>query len=350
MKSTMLSLINTVSRIYLLSVLALILAGCSSEPMDVQSSRPVTVAVVESLDERDSKSFSGIIRETDLVKLSFRVAGQVEMISLGEGQFTRKGDLLARLDSRDYQLHLDAVRAEHDQVIAEVKRLRQLYARGNITESEHEKARAGELQINAKLRAAENALADTRLMAPFDGFVQALYVSEKELVDAGSLILSLVDVSDLVIETSIPPAFYLLRDRFEGFSFSTPHYPGKIFPLELIGITAKADSANLYRLRLRYRPGSDCLLAPGMSVRVTIQYHRDSPAPVRVPLTAIVARDEERFIWVYSQGAVTRRQVHTGMVDHNGMVEVHAGLSAGEMIVRSGVHALIDGQAVRTGN
>ncbi len=325
-------------------------AGCSVEPPDaVESTRPVAVAEVEPYEVMDSKCFSGVICERDLVKLSFRVAGMVEGIPVEEGGFVRKGELLARLDPRDYQLQYDAVKAEHDKVIAEVKRYKELYARKNITESEYEKAIAGETQIKAKLRSAENALRDTRLAAPFDGFAQALYVSEKEMVDAGTLVVSLVDVSTLIVETNVPPAFYLLRDRFESFSFTSTHCPGRVYPLELIGMTAKADTGNLYRIRLRYRPEQDCLLAPGMSVRVQIRYRRDYHAPVCIPVTAVVDADNgDRFVWFYRDGRVTKRPVETGMVNPDGSVEILAGLAPGDVIVTAGIHSLADGQAVRT--
>jgi RND family efflux transporter MFP subunit len=332
-----------------LAAAVIVAVGCSGEPRDAgESSRPITVAEVEPYEVMDSKCFSGVIYEHDLVKLSFRVAGMVEEIPVDEGRFARKGDLLARLDPRDYQLQYDAVKAEHDKVIAEVKRYRELYARNNITESEYEKAIAGETQIRAKFRSAENALRDTRLTAPFDGYVQALYVSEQEMVDAGTLIVSLVDVSTLVVETNVPPAFYLLRDRFESFSFTSTHCPGRSYPLELIGMTAKADTGNLYRIRLRYRPEPGCLLAPGMSVRVRIRYRRDYHAPVCIPVTAVAAGEDDRFVWLYRDGRVTKQPVETGMVNPDGTVEILEGLSPGDVIVTAGIHGLADGQAVRT--
>jgi len=324
-------------------------AGCSGEPPGSDESiRPVTVAEVEPYEVMDSKCFSGVICERDLVRLSFRVAGMVEEIPVEEGRSVPKGELLARLDPRDYQLQYEAVKAEHDKVIAEVKRYRELYAHDNITESEYEKAIAGETQIRAKLRSAENALRDTRLMAPFDGFIQALYVSEKEMVDAGTLVVSLVDVSTLIVETNIPPVFYLLRDRFESFSFTSTHCPDRVYPLELVGMTAKADTGNLYRIRLRYRPEQGCLLAPGMSVRVRIRYRRDYHAPVCIPVAAVAADNGNRFVWLYRDGRVTKRAVETGMVNPDGTVEILEGLSPGDVIVTAGIHGLADGQAVKT--
>ncbi len=329
-------------------LMVIFLAGCPSETPPVESPRPVSVSMVESFDSMESKSFSGIVQERDLVRLSFRVAGQVEEIPVEEGCSVREGELLARLDSRDYRLQLEATRAEYERVIAEVKRYKELYTRKNITEIEYEKALAGEKQINAKLAAAENALNDTRLLSPFDGYVQAVYVSEKEMVDAGTLILSLVDLSVLVIETNIPPAFYILRDRFEDFSFSSSLFPGEDLPLELIGITAKADMGNLYRARFRYRPDPGCLLAPGMSVRVTMRYRPDSPVHMRVPLSAVVEEAGERFLWFYRDGRVMKQKVETAMVDSHGMVGIKKGLSPGDMVVTAGNHGLADGEIVKT--
>ena len=82
-----------------------------------------------------------------------------------------KGQLLAELDPRDYQLQYNATRAEYSQVKGESDRVIELYRRGSVSVNEYDKAVAAKKRITALYNVHRNALNDTRLKAPFDGYI-----------------------------------------------------------------------------------------------------------------------------------------------------------------------------------
>ncbi len=58
------------------------------------------------------KNFSGVVKENATVSLSFRAAGQIAHIYVKEGQHVQKGQLLAQLDTKDYQLAVDNAKVQ----------------------------------------------------------------------------------------------------------------------------------------------------------------------------------------------------------------------------------------------
>jgi RND family efflux transporter MFP subunit len=321
--------------------------GCVTQVENEENAPMVFVTKISGIDTVEKHQFNGIVRENDEVKLSFRIAGPIAQIPVKEGQLVKKGEVLALIDSRDYELNYNAVKAEYEQVISEVARLEELYKKGNVPDNDYEKAVSGRKQMEVKFNAAKNALNDTRLTAPFSGIVQTLFMSENEMVDTGTLIVSLIDVNSLIIETDIPDNIYLKREAFSGFSFSTRNAPDDEMPLEMRGIAAKASRNNLYRARLTYRPADGSFLAPGMSVTVNLMVHADASSGIRVPGNAVFSENNSAYVWKYHQDGLHKTKIATGVLNRENNIPVFSGLQPGDTIVVAGVHALKEGQCVK---
>lgn len=104
--------------------------------------------------------------------MAFKLNGTLMQVHVGEGDRVRKGQLIAELDPRDYRLQLEATEAEYLNIKSEAERVMALYADSVGTADAYDKARFGLQQITAKYENARNQLADTKIYAPFDGYVQ----------------------------------------------------------------------------------------------------------------------------------------------------------------------------------
>lgn len=292
--------------------------------------------------------YPGKVKAASEVKLSFRVAGPIKGVFPEVGAFVRKGQLLAEIDPRDYEIQLSATEAEYNQVKDEAERVMELYRRKSVPVNDYDKAVAGVKQITAKYNAHKNALADTRLTAPFDGYVQNKYYDAHETVAAGYPVVSMINNSYFDVEIDIPSSDFVRQDQFKGFSCTIDVFPGKVFPLELIEITRKANLNQLYRMRLRLKPVEGVDIAAGMSVNVTIDYNPNVDALVVMPLSAMFEKDGVSAVWVYDPGkrTVVRRVVGLKRLLRNGEVIVSEGLKPGEIVVSAGVHSLKEGMQV----
>ena len=312
------------------SLLGLILLMCacgSSKTKQERGKATVQADTVKSYQGELSIIYPGKIKAASEVKLSFRVAGPIRAVLPEVGAFVKKGELIAEIDPRDYVIQLSATEAEYKQVKEEAGRVIELYNRGSVPVNDYDKAVAGVKQITAKYDAHKNALADTRLTAPFDGYIQKKYYDSHETVAAGYPVVSMINSNYFDVDIDIPSSDFVRQDLFKSFSCTIDVFPGQVFPLELIEITRKANLNQLYRMRLRLKPVPGVDIAAGMSVN---------------------EENGESAVWVYNPKAqnVTRRVIQLKKLLKTGELIVSEGLAAGEIVVSAGVHSLKEGMSV----
>jgi len=294
-------------------------------------------------------SYPGKVIPREDVNVSFRVAGPIAKVNVKQGQMVRKGDVMAEMDDRDYKIQLSATEAEYLQIKAEAERVIELADRNSATMNDRDKAAYGLQQITAKYNAHKNALEDTKLRAPFDGYVQKVNFSAGETVSAGLPIISMISGSAPEIEINVPSEDFIKRDKFNGFHCTLEVYPGKVFPVRLINITKKANLNQLFTARFAFesRLGGDDVPYAGMSATLYIDYDYGSDNMVSIPIGAIFEENGQSMVWVLEKdNTVHQRVVKIVEVKRDGCVLLSYGVKEGESVVTAGVHSLTAGQKV----
>lgn len=333
------------------SLFGLILLMCAcgnSQTKQDRGKATVQADTVKSYQGELSIIYPGKIKAASEVKLSFRVAGPIRAVLPEVGAFVKKGELIAEIDPRDYEIQLSATEAEYNQVKEEAGRVIELYKRGSVPANDYDKAVSGLKQITAKYNAHKNALADTRLTAPFDGYIQKKYYDSHETVAAGYPVVSMINSNYFDVDIDIPSSDFVRQDLFKAFSCTIDVFPGQVFPLELIEITRKANLNQLYRMRLRLKPVPGVDIAAGMSVNVTIEYNPNEEVLTVIPLSAMFEENGASAVWVYNPKtqSVTKRVIQLSRLLKTGELIVSEGLAAGEIVVSAGVHSLKEGMSV----
>ena len=87
----------------------ILLTGCGGSEKKTDEVKVHSVMTVNPLNRQESavRNFSGVVKENSTVSLSFRTAGQISAILVKEGTVVRRGQLVATLDTKDYQLQVE---------------------------------------------------------------------------------------------------------------------------------------------------------------------------------------------------------------------------------------------------
>ncbi len=291
--------------------------------------------------------FSGKVLSANDLNLSFRVAGVVEFTAGKNGTFIKEGDLIATLDSRDYAEQLNATRAEWEAISGEANRVIALWSTQSVSENDYNKAVSALKQITAKLNIHQSAFDDTRLVAPFDGYIQKLHFDAEEAVGAGMPVVSFIGAQGLELVVNIPYSNYINRGRFVKAVASSARFLNEEFALELIGMSPKANLNQLHETRFVIKSKADDKIVAGMSVVVTMRYAEDNDNSVTLPLSAVVERDNKTYVWTISdENTVDLREVRISNIKIDGNVVISDGIKAGERVVCAGVGSLKQGQRV----
>lgn len=332
-----------------LGVVAFLFSACQSKSIQPDSIPVVKLSTVKQYRAGTVVSFPGKVKAASEVNLAFRISGPISAIHVKEGEYVRAGQTLAEMDSRDYALQFSATEAEYHQIRAEVERVIQLYEKQSVPENDYDKATAGLKQITAKYNAHKNALNDTKLIAPFDGYIQKRYFDKNETVAAGMPIFTIISADMPEVEINIPANEFIRRDKFENFTCTFDIFPHHFFPLTLISVNQKANINQLYTVRLKMTGNSSEKPTPGMTTMVNIHLRPEADSLMTIPVNAVFEQNGKTSVWVYEEATTTihARAVHVHEILTDGTLVISTGLEAGEKVVAAGVHRLSEGEKVK---
>ena len=80
------------------------MTSCGHKNSPQEEAPIVDVTTVKGVGEVDATTFTGRTKSAAEVNLAFRVAGQIERVLVKEGDYVQKGQVVAIMDARDYQV------------------------------------------------------------------------------------------------------------------------------------------------------------------------------------------------------------------------------------------------------
>lgn len=319
---------------------------------------------------------SGSLHSRSIVEVRPEVGGRLLSARFEEGDFVRKGELLAEIDPANYRLAVEQAKAqlgvaqaglgrtqiqvEHAQ--REKERADNLLRTGGITGKDQEAAvtgvrdaeaqvRLSEAQVEqarAALAIAEKALKDCTIIAGASGLVQKRYVDPGSLLSAGAPLYTLVDNSQLELECLVPS--YRLAEVRTGqqVEFTTPSFGDRIFQGTITAVNPMVESDNRSVKVSARTSNSEGELRSGMYARGSIVIRKQQNALV-VPRPALLVESEESSagsVYVVENNQASRRQVRIGGIQED-RVWIREGLEPGVVVIVEVGPELKDGSQVR---
>lgn len=313
----------------------------------IRSERPmVNVVVLEVASRmiRDRLELPGVVEPNMELKILAEVRGKVEMVAVAEGDYVKKGDLIAQIDRRDYENRLSSASASHSLAIKNFDRIKELHDKGLVSKAELDIAQAEVQRLESEVKSAELNLARCSIKAPFDGTINQLDAKKGLLLNAGELVAIILDISRVKISVGIPESDVDAVRKLNDFTVTIDAIGGKTLKGKKIFLSKSPDShARLYELQLRVNNPGEKLL-PGMFTRVDI-VKEEVEDGVSVPLYAVVNRDNENFVFVEKEGTAHARLVELGIVE-GWLIQITKGLDPGEKVIVVGQRSLDEGQGV----
>jgi RND family efflux transporter MFP subunit len=342
----------------LLCLLPLVSACRDSTPAP-EPVRPVKSLVVGGQTAGGGGALPGELRAEHESPLAFRVGGKVVECRANLGDTVRRGQVLARLETADYQLGAQSgaagvseARSNLEFAEADFERYRKLREQGFVSSAQLEQKKMQREAAKARLVAVQSGhdmqsrqLAYTALTADHDGVLTAAECNPGQVVAAGQPLLRLAQDGGREIEIHLPEDVMPRLGRATKFTVRFAAMPGKTFPGKLRELAAAADPATrTYTARIRLQ-GNDPALRLGMSASVTLDGGAEQA--MRLPLAAVLGYDGKPQVWKVDQvGMVHAASVTVAGIDGN-EVRIASGLTAGDVVVTAGANLLREGQTVR---
>lgn len=340
-----------------LVLLGLIAGGCEQAAeivVEEQAIRPARVFRVASEGVTVEHQLVARVQAAQTVDVSFEVSGPLIRLPVREGQSIEKGTLVAALDPTDFQLAVREAEVQLKLARQDLERKQKLLADRGISQSVVDDAQALHDLRSVRLAQAREALADTRIVAPFDAYVARRYTDNHVNVQAGDKIVRLNDLNEIHVVASVPESLAATgsADQLIGAYARFPFRPEVRYELSYRENLGEADAvAQTYEVTFAMPPPADLQILPGMTATLELEMMASAGdgQMMKIPTSALIADTDKRFIvWVYdpeTQG-VSKRIVEVGPAVGRG-VAVRSGLNNGDLIVATGASQLQNGMKIR---
>lgn len=292
-------------------------------------------------------TYSGTIKASKTIPLTFKSVGNAEEIFVGEGDFVEEGQLIARLEKGSLMSSYQGALASYDQALDAKQRLERVYNKGSLPEIQWVEINTKLAQAKSLLDISNRNLENCELRAPADGYIGR---RNMEVGQSGIQLqapFELVELSTVKAKISVPENEINLFKKGQIAAISVAALNGKEFQgvVEKIGVVAHSLSRT-YEVTIVI-DNSELRLKPGMVCEVIIAIP-SVEAVLVVPLEAIkrTARNEAYvFVVNPSTKVANKRIIKTDGIFHNKIV-VTSGLHAGDLIVVRGFQKINDNMQV----
>lgn len=322
---------------------------------------PLDVTTVRAQTLNQALPVSGTLRPHMQVEIASRTAGTVQKVGARLGDRVSRGDLLLQIESdsleaqlRQQQASLGASRAQSLLAETQAQRSEQLADRGISAAANLETSRsnlevqAANLEMQqAAVVAAEIALRDTRVLAPFGGIIAARKTEPGQTVASGTVLFELADLSSMLATVNVPVARTVPLQPGQTVRLTVQGLPGQDFTGRIEGIapvTSEGSRNSAVTVRVD-NPGG--ILRGGMFASGEIEM--DSiPGAIAIPQEALREDATGPHVLKISDGHLIRQPVQTGPAMSGGdLIAITSGLQAADRIISGRLAELREGMVVR---
>ena len=278
------------------------------------------------------------------VTLSANVTERLLRLGFDDGSFVRQGQVIAVLAQGQESAQLAEAQARARAADRQLERIGTLREKGFATKAAHDETVAAAAAARAQARGVQASIGERVIRAPFSGYASLRRISPGAIVNAGTEIATISDISTIKLDFPVPET--VLPAIRPGLTIEavSAAYPDQPFHGQIATVDPVLDP-NTRAVTVRARlPNPDGRLKPGMMLTVAIE-----TAPrlgLSVPELAVVGEGDSRFVYTVENGVAKRTPVRTGLRSE-GRIEILEGLKPGQPVVTEGVVKLSDGMKVR---
>lgn len=347
-------------RIPLVIAVTLSIAACGTEQPKKVEIRPVRVTAIQHTPSGDTISLTGQIQAKDQVNLAFRIGGRLQERNVTVGDPVAPGQIVARIESQDYQNALRSAQADlasAQAVLANAQategRQSELLSKGFTTHVQYDQAKqqlkTAQAQVEsaqAKLQNARDNLAYTELKSDVAGLVTAKGAEPGEVVAAGRMILQVARQGGRDAVFNVPSHLIRQSPKDPEVTVSLSDDPAITATGHVREVAPQADAATgTYVVKVALDNPPDAMR---LGATIVGQVRIQSEPVIQVPGTALTQSEGKPAVWVVDpeKKTVSLVAVAVGRYDTSSAVVSH-GLKDGDLVVTAGVQALRPGQEVR---
>ncbi|MBU1711619.1 MAG: efflux RND transporter periplasmic adaptor subunit [Proteobacteria bacterium] len=323
-----------------------------------QQITPVKVSEVETKMVSEQISLIGTAEAVAQSMVASEVSGIVEYFPAKEGDFVKKGQLIAKLSSEEVDLRIKGARAQREKIKEnlifagkELDRFTKLKESNSIASNKYDEVLYNYNSLTQELKRSEAEierllyeLKHKQVFAPISGFVAKEHIEVGEWVNAGGPVVTLVDLSRIKINVDVPERYAVMLSSRSDVKVSIKSLPGRQFAGKVQSVLPSGDTGSrTYPVRI-FIPNPGFKIKNGMEAIALFSLDGGKNA-LLVQKDAVVPAGDNKIVFTVRDGKALHVMVKVlGYYDGNAAVE--GDLKSGDKVVIRGNERLRPGQPV----
>ncbi len=322
---------------------------------------PADVALVEQQALVHTISINGSLVPATQSLVKATVPGVVLRVLVREGEAVRQGQVVAEMDATDLRSRLEAAMADQAErrsrlaVAVQNRDTNEALLRQNfISKIAFDQARNAYLGseaavqwADAQVDLARRSVAEAQVRSPIVGIVAKRFVNAGERVQPDGAVVSVVDLSRLELEVTVPASDVPLMAIGQVVEFQVAGFAQRVFngSIERINPVTEAGSRSI-KLFVAVA-NKDASLRGGMFAQGAVTLSRSKPVTV-VPASSIFEETGQSYVFTVEAGKVAKHAVVVGQrSESEGLAEIKSGIEPGVHVVRVRMSGLKAGAPAR---
>jgi RND family efflux transporter MFP subunit len=321
-------------------------------PATEKARRLVTSTKVGRQDFSHYVEIQGSVQADDLIAATSEVAGRIIQLNVKEGQFVKKGQLVAKLDLEQLNKQIAEVEKSLELANTVYERQKRLWDQNIGSEIQYLEAKNGKERLEKSLETLRFQLEKANVYSPASGIVEMVITQSGEITAPGAPIFQILNTSQLKVVASVPETYLTAVNMGEQITVQFPALNSEQSArVNLIG--RQIDPANRTFAVEAAINNANGVIKPNLLAIVLIKDYA-AENEVVVPIETVqqeVSGKDFVYIKGSNQDGDFAKKVYVDMGrSYQGNVVIEKGLEGGEELILEGARGLVENDLIRVQN
>lgn len=326
------------------------------QKQDKNTSKGYQVSVTtQSLTTTEFKHYFNVSGEVESINEAFispQISGQIIEILVHEGQYVKKGQLLARLETDMIEDNMRELKTSLELATTTYHKQKALWEKHIGSEIQYLQAKTQMESLQNKLQTLQTQYDKSMIQSPLDGYVESIDLKEGELAAPGVRFIYVVNLDELYVSAQVSESYLSSIHRGDPVEISFPAFPKLHLtaPIYKVGKVINKQSRTV-EIQVKIKNPNN-LLKPNLLAQLRML---DYSNPHALVVPSYLVREDIQGYYIYlairkNDRMVAQKQyVKVGKTDQNKM-EILDGLSVKDQVIVKGYNNVVDGTLLKVVN
>lgn len=292
-------------------------------------------------------SVQGSLEAEENVMVSSKMPGMITSVLVKEGDVVSAGQVVAVLDDEIIRKSIDEVKASLELVTTMYEKQKSLWDQKIGTEMQYLNLKNQKEGLESKLATLNSQKGQSRVLAPFSGVIDGVFVKQGSVASPGVPLMQLVNTSDLKVTAKVPDSYVSFIKNGDFVQVEFPDL-GRTLDAKVSYVGRIVDPlSRTFKVEVKI-PAGGSDLKPNLLALIRINDKTENNAIV-IDENIVQGTEDGKIVFVAGENGSKKQSVMKKVVtglSYNGRVQIVSGLQPGDKLITTGFQDLVDNQPI----